>query len=191
MKVILASNSPRRKQLLDQIKIEYDVIISDVDEDIVDKNSVEEYVQKVSYMKAKNVLNKIDDGIVIGADTVVSYNNKILGKPINADDAFQMLKKLQGSVCEVYTGLSVISSKDSKEYVTYDKCKVYIQEMTDNEILEYIKTNEPMDKAGAFAIQGIGAKYISKIEGDFYCVVGLPLNKLYNIMKNLIKYGGV
>lgn len=184
MKVILASNSPRRKQLLEQIGIDFEVIVSDVDESKVVSESVDKYVEKLAYMKAKDVYDKLNyDKIVIGSDTVVAFNGEVLGKPINENNAFEMLKMLQGNICEVLTGLCVISSKNNKEYITHDKCRVYIQNMTDEEIWEYIKTGEPMDKAGAFAIQGIGGRYISKIEGDYYSVVGLPINKLYNILK--------
>lgn len=188
MKIILASNSPRRKQLLEQISINFKVIVSEVDESIVVSDSIDGYVEKLAYLKAKDVYDKLDyDRIVIGSDTVVAYKGKILEKPVDEKDAFNMLKILQGNTCEVLTGLCVINSNSKMEYITHDKCKVYIQEMTDEEIWEYIKTDEPMDKAGAFAIQGLGAKYITKIEGDYYSVVGLPINKLYNILKQEVK----
>lgn len=191
MKIILASNSPRRKQLLEQIDIDFEVVISEIDESVVVLEKIEQYVEQLAYLKAKDVYDKLKyDRVVIGADTVVAFNGKILGKPIDEQDAFDMLKTLQGNMCEVLTGLCVLNSKSDIEYITHDKCRVYIQKMTDNEIWEYIKTGEPMDKAGAFAIQGIGAKYITKISGDYYSVVGLPVNKLYNILKKEVDYIG-
>lgn len=184
MKIVLASNSPRRKQLLQQIGVEFEVIVSNVEEEKYKDGALEEYVKELSYLKAKDIFNKIQDKekIVIGADTIVAYNGNVLGKPKDKENAYKMLKMLQGNVCEVITGLCVIGNND-KIYNTSDNCKVFIQKMTDEEIWEYINTEEPMDKAGAFAIQGIGAKYITKIEGDYYSAVGLPINKLYNILK--------
>ena len=187
MKIILASNSPRRKDLLSKIGIDFEIIVSNIEE-IEDKNiGAKEYVKSLSYKKAKNVFDRTNgERVVIGSDTVVSFKNKILEKPKNKQDAFKMLKMLQGNVCEVLSGLCVINSKNDNTYITYNKCKVYLQKMSDIEINEYIETSEPLDKAGAFAIQGFGAKYISKIKGDYYSVVGLPVNKLYNLLKKII-----
>ncbi len=118
--------------------------------------------------------------LVIGGDTIVYFENKILGKPKDEKDAYNTLKSLQGNVNNVYSGLAVIIKKNGKIVKKNDftKSNVYIKPMTDQEILDYIKTKEPMDKAGAYAVQGIGSKFIEKIEGSYYSVVGLDIEKL-------------
>lgn len=186
MKIILASASPRRKELLSQINIPFEVIVSNVEEKIELGKTIYEKIEQLAYIKAQDVYeNTTDDSIIIGADTVVYFNNQILGKPKDEKDAFDMLNNLQGNTCEVISGVCVIMQKNDKKeiYKTHDKCIVKIQQMSEDEIHQYIKTGEPLDKAGAFAIQGIGAKYIESIQGDYYSVVGLPVNKLYNILK--------
>lgn len=141
-------------------------------------------MKKLAISKAKEVFKKVEKDyeelIVIGGDTVVFFNGKILGKPKDEEDAYNMLKKLQNNVNYVYSGLAVIIKKDGKviEKNDYTKTAVYIKKMTDNEIKEYIETKEPLDKAGSYAIQGIGRKFIDKIEGSYNSVVGLDTEKL-------------
>lgn len=141
-------------------------------------------VEKLAINKAREVFKKVEKDyeelIVIGGDTVVFFNGKILGKPKDEEDAYNMLKKLQNNVNYVYSGLAVIIKRDGKiiEKNDYTKTAVYIKKMTDNEIKEYIETKEPLDKAGSYAIQGIGRKFIEKIEGSYNSVVGLDTEKL-------------
>ncbi len=188
MKVILASASPRRRELLKQINIGFEQIVSNKEENCIFSGNIEEYVTTLAFEKANAVMEDVkEDCIVIGADTVVFMNNQILGKPRDKQDAFNMLKNLQNNKCVVSTGLCIM--KREGENIVIEKeassCEVYLDEMTDTEIEEYIETNEPMDKAGAFAIQGFGARYIKEIKGDYYSVVGLPVNKVYKILRDI------
>lgn len=185
--IILASSSPRRKMLLEQIRIPFTTIACDIDE----KNHLElspyMYVKDMSEKKAlfaKKIIK--NDAIIISCDTIVTYNNKILGKPNDAIDAFNTLKSLSGNFHYVYTSLSVINiTENTYEMKTVvSSTKVFIRKIDDLEILDYIKTNEPFDKAGSYAIQGIGALFVEKIEGDYYNVVGLPIVPLVSILKD-------
>ncbi len=184
-KIILASKSPRRKEILQNLNIDFDVVLSDADEESVDKNlPAELYVGNLASIKAFSVCKKmITEKIVIGADTVVVLDNEILGKPKDEDDAFNMLKKLSGRKHSVYTGICVVNSHTAKAVTTYEKTDVYFKELTDDEILNYIKTLEPMDKAGAYAVQGLGSIFIEKIDGDYFNVVGLCAFKLAKVLK--------
>lgn len=123
--------------------------------------------------------------MVIGGDTIVCFENKFLGKPKNEEDAYNMLKSLQGNINYVYSGLAVIIKKDGKiiRKKDFTKSKVYMKPMTDKQILDYIKTKEPMDKAGSYAVQGLGRKFIQKIEGSYNSVVGLDIEKLEKMIK--------
>jgi len=189
MRIILASQSKRRQELLkNHLNLDFEVVVSEKDE-VEDKNLTPlENCTNISYEKAKDILEKTSgDRIIISCDTVVLKNNKIYGKPKNKEDAYNMLKLLSGDSHEVLSCLTVIKVKDNKkkDYKTYGSGIVYIDEMTDDEINSWIENNNPYDKAGGYAIQEGFAKYIEKIEGDFYSVVGIPLNKLYNILKKI------
>lgn len=189
MRIILASNSPRRKELLHQIFSEFDVIKSNFDEDEVKEKDPEKLVQILSLKKAEEVFdriqNKENELLVIGGDTLVYFDKEILGKPKDEKDAFNILKKLQGNKNEVYSAFTIIFKKDNKTiqetYLT--KSTVTMKLMSDEEIKQYIKTGEPMDKAGSYAVQGIGSKFIEKIEGSYSSVVGLDVEKLKEIIK--------
>lgn len=135
----------------------------------------------------ERIQNQFNELIVIGGDTIVYFDNKILGKPKDAEDAYNTLKKLQGNVNYVYSGLAVIIKQNEKvkKYGDYTKTEVYMKNMTDEQIRKYIKTGEPMDKAGSYAIQGIGSKFIEKIEGSYSSVVGLDIEKLEKILNEL------
>ena len=184
MKIILASNSPRRKELLGELVNEFETIASNFDESTIKEKQPEELVKKLAINKAREVFERVQQNyrelIVIGGDTVVYFNGKILGKPKNEEDACNMLKELQNNVNYVYSGLAVITKKDGKviEKNDYTKTAVYIKKMTEKEIKEYVKTGEPLDKAGSYAIQGIGGKFIAKIEGSYNNVVGMDTEKL-------------
>ncbi len=185
MRIVLASASPRRKELLKQIEIEFEVCVSEVEE-IITETVPAKVVEELSAQKAEAVFKKIaGDVLVIGADTVVAFGDTILGKPKSEEEARGMLLSLQGREHQVYTGVTLYSRVDGKENCnTFSECtRVKFYPMTDNEITQYIKSYEPMDKAGAYGIQGLGARYVEKIEGDYNNVVGLPIARLYQELK--------
>lgn len=190
MKIILASKSPRRKELMDMLNLEYEVIVSEADETLEEGLTIEEQAKRLSYIKAKTVFDETTgDRIVIGSDTMVIKDGKIYGKPKDREDAFNMLKKLQGTNHKVITGLAVLVQKDDKyeEYLDYDMADVYFKEMSDEEIYDWIDTGEAYDKAGAYAVQGKFMVFIEKFDGNFSTVMGLPIHKVYDILKNIIK----
>lgn len=180
MKIILASKSPRRKEILEMAGYNFDIKVSNADENVKAKS-----VKKMSLMIAKRkcdaVFEENKDSIVISADTIVYINKNVLEKPKDKDDCREMIRMLQGKVHEVYT--SVVVKSFEKEISFLEKTKVYVSNMSDEEIEEYVNTSEPYDKAGAYAIQGIFAKYIEKIEGDYYNVMGLPIYRLNKVLK--------
>lgn len=189
MRVVLASNSPRRKELLHQIFDSFDVIKSDFNEEVVDEKNPEELVKVLSSKKAEEVFDKIESNeselLVIGGDTLVYFDGQVLGKPKDEKDAYNTLKKLQGNKNEVYSAFTVILKKGGKlkKETVLSKSIVTMKLITDEEIEEYIKTGEPMDKAGSYAVQGIGNKFIDNIEGSYNSVVGLDIEKLDKILK--------
>ena len=198
-KIILGSASPRRRELLSQIGIGFTVRVSDKEE-VYHSEIPEEIVKELALMKAENVATEIfeeqqaqlvreeADFVVIGADTVVVLDQKILGKPADEEDAFRMLKSLQGRAHEVFTGVAVLCCKEGKIQTVRShavKTEVYVHEMTEDEIRGYIATGEPSDKAGSYGIQGAFAKYIDRIDGDYYNVVGLPVSFVYQTLKEI------
>jgi len=176
--IILASASPRRRELLSLITTDFKIMPSDVDETIPDGLSVSEAVEYLSCIKAQGIVSSGD--IIIGADTIVVIDNKILGKPKDDKDAFSMLRTLSGKVHSVYTGVTVI--KDDKKITFSEKTNVEFFSLTDDEIKEYIKSGEHSDKAGSYAIQGKGALFVKAINGDYPNVIGLPVAKLKRIL---------
>lgn len=191
MKIYLASASPRRKELLKQIGLSFKTMPSTVEEKIT-KTEPNEVVEELSYQKAVDVCGKLtsdgkEDFVVIGADTVVSCWGEILGKPEDKEDAVRMLEKLQGGSHQVYTGVTLAwKNRDmSPMYYTFSECTdVTMYAMTEDEIRKYTDSGEPMDKAGAYAIQGLCAAYIQGICGDYNNVVGLPVGRVYQELKN-------
>ena len=186
-KIILASNSPRRKELLENLNIPFKIKVKNTPEETYPENLLKaEIPEYLAIKKASFYKNEItrSDTIIITADTIVYCENRILGKPENYDEAFEMLKLLSGKAHEVITGVA-ITSKD-KQVVFNSVTKVFFEELTDDEIDYYIQAFKPYDKAGAYGIQEwIGMVGIKKIEGSYYNVVGLPVQKLYS---ELIKY---
>lgn len=188
-KIILASGSPRRKELLEQIGIEFDIITSDVDETTL-ITQPDEYVKYLSRIKAQAVWDMVkddddyrnEDVVVIGADTIVSNKGHILTKPKDTGNAFDILKELAGDCHQVYTGVTLIKNNNVVSNFA-EKTDVYCNDISDNEIREYISTGEPMDKAGAYGIQGRFAAFIGKIDGDYNNVVGLPVARVYQELK--------
>lgn len=194
MKIYLGSGSPRRKELLAQIGIEYEVKVSSADEssDISDPALlVEELSQRKAKASAAVICSENNnaeqrDFLVIGADTVVAYEGKILGKPKNSEDAKQMLRLLSGRTHSVFTGVTLykVCGDMTEVKVFHEETKVIFTDMTDEEIDEYVATGDPLDKAGAYGIQGFCARYIKGIEGDYNNVVGLPIGRLYQELKD-------
>lgn len=180
MEIVLASKSPRRQELLKRIINDFKVIESDFDESTVKfQGDVEKYVEDLAKGKALVVAKKINNpSIIIGVDTVVYYNNEILGKPKNYDDAYSMLSKLSGNTHKVYSGVCIYNAEKDKIDSFVCETKVKFSKLSKNQIDNYIKSNEPMDKAGAYGIQGLGGVFVEKIDGCYYNVMGLPLNKL-------------
>lgn len=179
--VILASQSPRRRELLKRVLKEFECIPGNIDETMDRKKPLEEEVKRVSYLKAKAILKDHEDCIVIGSDTTVVLDGKPLGKPKDEEEAFAMLESLQGRSHEVLTGLAILSSK--KETVSLGKAEVTFAPMSEKEIRDYIATGECMDKAGAYGIQGYGSRYITSIQGDYYVIMGLSVHDVYEAMK--------
>jgi septum formation protein len=183
MKIVLASKSPRRRELLSNLGLDFEVVESNVKEFSREKQP-SRYVMDLSFNKAMSVAKKLsEEAIVIGADTVVVIGDKILGKPKDRNEAYVMLKKLQGKAHTVYTGITIVRTYDFKYVSDFEKTKVWIRKLQDEEIFNYIDTGEGYDKAGAYAIQGVGALIVEKIEGDYFNVVGLPISKLFDILK--------
>ncbi|MCI8429130.1 MAG: septum formation inhibitor Maf [Lachnospiraceae bacterium] len=177
-KIILASGSPRRRELLEQIGVKFEIHKAEGEEKIT-SSIPEEAVKELSLQKAKEVSGKYDGDVIIGADTVVAVDGQILGKPADRADAVRMLRLLQGKEHQVITGVTVILKESGKTVSFAEVTKVYIFPMTEEQIEQYIETGEPMDKAGAYGIQGKFAVYVSGIEGDYNNVVGLPVGRLY------------
>lgn len=200
MKIVLASASPRRRELLTQIGIKFDIKVSDVEEKVTATEPAQ-VVQELSRQKAEAVFlsyekeletdeeAEIEPVLVIGADTIVACDDMILGKPVDEADAARMLRLLAGRSHTVYTGVTFAYKGEKQEiYSFYEATKVHFAVMTDEEIRTYLSTKEPMDKAGSYGIQGFFARYITGIEGDYNNVVGLPVCRVYQELK---RFGGV
>lgn len=194
--IILGSASPRRRELLAQIGADFEVRVSNKEE-VYHSNVPEEIVKELALMKAENVAEElveenpagaVKSTVVIGADTIVVLDGKILGKPADEADAVQMLSSLQGRRHDVYTGVAVLGYDENGEKRVYNYpvgTAVYVNEMTEEEIRAYVETKDPLDKAGAYGIQGRFAAHIDRIEGDYYNVVGLPVSRVYRTLREL------
>ncbi len=182
--IILASISPRRQMLLRQVGIEFDVIPPGGDEVMPVKDDFVETVIRNAEAKAVSVLSKSDGRLVLGADTLVNLNGEPLGKPTNREDARNMLHRLSGNDHFVHTGIALIDPGSDFRYLDYETTKVTFRKLSDEEIEAYIRTGEPMDKAGSYGIQERGAAFISRVEGCFFNVMGLPLAKLWEALIN-------
>jgi septum formation protein len=181
--LILASGSPRRKEILEQVGISFEVMKSDVEE-VITKTDPAEIVMELSRQKAEDVFGKLDDpAIVLGADTVVAYDGKILGKPEDEEDAKAMLRMLSGKKHSVFTGVTLVSKKGIESF--YEETLVEFYPMNEEEIVAYVLSGEPMDKAGAYGIQGKAAAFIKGIQGDYYNVVGLPIAKVVKKLQKM------
>ena len=186
--IILASQSPRRKELLENIGLDFEVVVSEADESTVSKEDVPVgvYVQELALIKAAAVAKKVlknKKAIIISADTIVTKDGEILGKPSDEEDAMRMLLSLSGREHEVYTGYCVMRIKDGYTVCNNVKTSVKFKELTEEKIRKYIEKGECMDKAGAYGIQGMGGLLIEKIDGDYANVVGLPVSSLSDTLE--------
>lgn len=191
MKIVLASASPRRQELLRKVGLSFEVIPADIVEHVTTSDP-SRAVQELSSQKAEAVYRGISSGgsglLVIGADTVVADGGRILGKPKSEEEAVQMLRALSGHMHQVYTGVTLLLAAEGRvrQQNTFCECtEVDVCAMTDREIREYVATGDPMDKAGAYGIQGIFARYVRGIRGDYNNVVGLPVSALYHALTDM------
>ena len=189
-RLILASKSPRRKEILERCGFQPEILVSGCDESTVKEKDPARLVEALSKMKAEDVSSKCQYGdLIIAADTVVSIDGRILGKPKTKKEAFEMLSELNGRSHQVYTGVTVIKKKKNtdEKRTFHETAEVTFAKMTNCEIHRYVDSGEPMDKAGAYGIQGIFAKHVERIEGDYYNVMGLPAAATYRVMKEIAK----
>lgn len=189
MKLILASASERRQELLKRLTPDFEIAVSDFDEKGIEYNgSSSDYVLEISKGKALKCLEKVnnkEESIIIACDTIVCFNENLLGKPKDEMDAFLMLSMLSGGEHEVYSGITLLNTASNRMISDYECTKVRFSEISSEDINKYISTKEPMDKAGAYGIQGYGGVFVERIEGCFYNVVGLPLNKLKKMFRDM------
>lgn len=188
VQLILASGSPRRKELLEQLGLSFDIILSNADESLPNFTTPEEAVKELAYRKAKDVAERVKNALVIGADTLVVCDQKVLGKPENEDDAVQMLTHLQGRSHHVVSGIAlieVIKGEMKRIHAEAKKTTVWMLPLSLDQIEWYIRTGEPLDKAGAYGIQGIGACFIDRIEGCYFNVVGMSLSLLNQMVQQM------
>lgn len=186
-KLILASKSPRRAHLLSLIGFEFDVRPSHVDENFIQENNPGKHVQALSLVKAKQVARTVKSGIVVGADTIVVLDGKILGKPSSPEEAGRMLQTLSGRTHHVYTGFTIIEMPGGRTESDFEMTSVRFRKLMNWEIENYVNTQNPMDKAGAYGIQDQSAVFADRIEGCFYNVVGFPLTKFYVTLMDFVK----
>ncbi|MBE9917978.1 septum formation inhibitor Maf [Paenibacillus donghaensis] len=185
-RIVLASTSPRRQELIASLHVPYEIHPSHVDEYTPKEWSPEHIVEELSLRKAQAVYAEIadpgEDAVVVGSDTIVVLGDEVLGKPADDEDAFRMLKSLQGKTHQVYTGIACIDAANGQTQVRHRMTLVTMKELSDAQIKAYIKSGEPSDKAGAYGIQGLGAILVERIEGCYFTVVGLPVSLLSDML---------
>jgi septum formation protein len=181
--IVLASASPRRKELLEKLGLKIEVDPSESSEDLSGNLSPEDLAKSISVEKAKTVASRYPDAVIIAADTFGVLGKKLLGKPHTGEEARKMLLEMSGKSHRVITGFTVLDTRTGKIVTKSTETRVYFKKLTRSEIDLYVNTGEPLDKAGAYAIQGLGAVIVEKISGDYYNVVGLPLNALTEVLK--------
>jgi septum formation protein len=180
--IILASSSPRRKELLEGLNLQFITHPSDEDESVPDGTKPADMVEILSLRKAKSVATHYDEGLVIGSDTIVVCDDEILGKPADEKDAARMLSTIQGRSHFVYTGVAIVDAATGESQVAHSKTEVFVKPLDADTIRRYIQTGEPRDKAGSYAIQGLGATLVERINGDYFTVVGLPVGLLAEML---------
>ena len=183
MDIILASASPRRKEILGNTNLKFEVIKSDIDEVILPEESPCQVVMRLAYEKSMDIAYNNKNKLIIGADTIVCLDNIILGKPKDKLDAIEMIKKLSGRTHQVITGISLINLDANKKIIDYVVSNLKFKNLSHEDIMDYIQTNESLDKAGAYGIQGYGALLVEEIKGDYFNIVGLPISKLSDLLK--------
>jgi septum formation protein len=187
MKLILASASPRRAEILRNAGIQFEISSASVDESPHGNELPGDYVRRLALAKALSTAdenrNRAGEALVLGADTIVVVGGEILGKPSSPDDARRMLRRLSGNIHEVHTGLALLRKPGPKQYVAEEVTRVHFAALTDRETEDYLATGEPFDKAGAYAIQGVAGRYVTRIEGCYFNVMGLPLARLYSLLR--------
>lgn len=181
-KIILASASPRRSELLQGLGLAFHIHPSEADEVIAEGTKPDDAVKLLSLLKAQSVASHYNEGIVIGSDTIVVCDGSILGKPHNDEDALRMLSLLQGRSHFVYSGITIVDASTGLYRVAYSRTEVWMKQLTEHILQRYILTGEPRDKAGSYAIQGYGATLVERIDGDYFTVVGLPLRLLSDML---------
>lgn len=184
-KLILASNSPRRKDLLNQIQIDFVVEPADIEEVLDETHTAQEAVQSLALQKAQAVAAKHNQGIVLGADTLIELEGQQLGKPQSSEEAKEMLAKLSGKTHKVLTGVALIDAKTKRTLTQAEITEVKIGQLSQEEIDWYVESGEPFDKAGSYAIQGLAARFVEKVDGCYNNVLGLPLYRVVQMLKVL------
>tara|TARA_B100000287_G_scaffold425122_1_gene470923 strand:+ start:613 stop:1185 length:573 start_codon:yes stop_codon:yes gene_type:complete len=179
LKIILASKSPRRKQLLKKILNNFKIIDSKLDENKIKLDTPKKYCLNLAQLKAKNITKRFPDDLIIAADTIVCIKNNILGKPSNYNEAFEMIKSLSNCTHAVYTGVSIISKNNKINVNFVEKTDVTFYNLSDKEIKDYINTDKPFDKAGSYGIQDGSQLFVKSIKGSYENVIGLPISKIY------------
>ena len=187
MDIILASKSPRRREILENTKVRFSIKESQIDEIIKVNESPKETVMRFAYEKALEVANSNKDSLVIGADTIVVINEQILGKPKNEEEAYNMIKLLSGKTHYVITGFALINLSLNKKVIDCEVSQVTFKELSEECIKDYINTKESLDKAGAYGIQGYGGLLVKNIQGDYFNIVGLPISKISDCLKDQFK----
>ena len=183
MNIILASSSPRRKEILQNANIKFEVKTSDIDETVLDGEMAISLVLRLALEKGMEISKKHPQELIISADTIVVCDNQILGKPSDENDAIKMLTKLSARTHQVITGISLIHLETNKKIIDYVVSDVKFKQLSQQDIIDYVNTKESLDKAGAYGIQGYGAMLVEKIDGDYFNIVGLPISKLSDLLK--------
>ncbi len=183
--IVLASGSPRRKEMLERLGLPFKVAPASIEEKRMEGESAAMYTLRTAMQKAMTVAKNYENATVISADTVVVMDEQILGKPKTMDQAEEMLRSLSGREHIVITSVGIVDQVSGRSISATEQTVVYFQPLSKEEIRAYVETGEPMDKAGSYGIQGLGGLFIRRIEGDYYNVVGLPLNKLYQLLKEI------
>ena len=183
MNIILASASPRRKEILENTNIKFDIISSSIEELVLDGESPCQMVMRLAFEKGIDIASKHKSDLVISADTIVVLDDNVLGKPKDEEEARQMISNLSGRTHQVITGISLINLENNKKIIDYVVSNVKFKKLSKDDINDYIKTKESLDKAGAYGIQGYGAILVEEIQGDYFNIVGLPISKLSDLLK--------
>lgn len=180
--IILASNSPRRKELMKLLTENYQVVPANIDETVLPNETPEVYAKRMSETKGRAILEQYPNDLILSADTIVVRNGRILGKPVNREEAKSMLQSYSGATHEVLTIVTILSPTDKKTFIVGASVSFY--ELTEEEIERYLSKDEWQDKAGAYGIQGVAALFVKEIKGDFFTIVGFPVSRIYHELQN-------